>query len=410
MTDLRRVVIINDTAIARGGAEKLALQLAQGVAERGVNLTFFSGDDQKNESLEALGVDIISVGGKPLLKSRRAVVDGIYHREAVKRLRGLIREIDHPGVVYHVHAWSQILSPSIFDALAPVAARSVLTAHDFFIVCPNGNFSIYPKSEQCMFKPMSVQCMASHCDKRNYAHKIWRLGRQAMLKSKLDFQRAPLTVLAPQAGMIPFLARGGIPENQIRVVTNPANRLVSERVNAEANDEILYVGRIEPEKGVDLLASVARDAGAKLRVIGAGDDEAAVRRAYPDAIFQGWSEPKEIAEALGKARFFVMPSRCTEPFGLAAAEALRAGVPVMTSQSCLIGEDVRRKGMGDICNIFDREAFLNKIMQWLHDDDAVQSMSIAAHEGAVEIAQTESAWIDNHIALYEEFASSAALQ
>ena len=307
MTDLRRVVIINDTAIARGGAEKLALQLAQGVAERGVNLTFFSGDDQKNESLEALGVDIISVGGKPLLKSRRAVVDGIYHREAVKRLRGLIREIDHPGVVYHVHAWSQILSPSIFDALAPVAARSVLTAHDFFIVCPNGNFSIYPKSEQCMFKPMSVQCMASHCDKRNYAHKICGLGRQAMLKSKLDFQRAPLRCWRRRLDD-PISCKRRIPENQIRVVSNPANRLVSERVNAEANDESFMSDVSNLKRVLTLLASVARDAGAKLRVIGAGDDEAAVRRAYPDAIFQGWSEPKEIAEALGKARFSLCPA------------------------------------------------------------------------------------------------------
>ena len=410
MTDLRRVVIINDTAIARGGAAKLALQLTQGVAERGVNVTLFSGDDEKNEDLAALGVNIVSVGGKPLLKSRAAVVDGIYHSEAVKRLRALIKEVDQPGVVYHVHAWSQILSPSILDALEPVAARTAMTAHDFFLVCPNGNFSIYPKSKQCMFKPMSMQCLVSDCDKRNYVHKIWRLGRQAMLKSKLDFRRAPYTVLAPQAGMIPFFARGEIPEHQIRVVANPANQLVTARVNAETNDEILYVGRIEHEKGVDLLAGVARDAGAKLRVVGAGDDEAAVRRAYPDAIFQGWCDPNEVAEALGKARFFVMPSRCTEPFGLAAAEALRAGVPVMTSQSCLIGEDIRNKGMGDSCDIFDRDAFLNKIKQWLHDNNAIQSMSRAAHEGAIEVAQTESAWIDNHIALYKELTRDSILQ
>ena len=405
-----RVVIINDTATARGGAAKLALQLTHGLASRGVNVTFFAGDDGENEELRALGVDVLAIGGQPLLKSRRAVIDGIYNRTAAIRLQALIDEVDRQDVVYHVHSWSQILSPSIFDALAPVAARTALTTHDFFLVCPNGNFSIYPKSEQCTLRPMSLRCMAANCDKRRYAHKIWRLVRQTVLNAKIDFRRAPYSVLAIQSGMIPYLTRGGVPEEQISVLTNPANRLVADRVTAEANDEILYVGRLEHEKGVDILAGVARDAGARLRVIGAGDDETAVRRAYPDAIFHGWSERKEIADAFGKARFFVMPSRCTEPFGLAAAEALRAGLPVMTSKSCLIGGDIRRKGMGDVCDVFDRDAFLNRVKQWQRDDDAIMSMSVAAYESASDIAQTESQWIDNHLAHYERLIGRASLQ
>ncbi len=408
--DLGRVVIINDTTVARGGAAQLALQLTRDLVARGVKVTFFAGDNGDSEELAALGVDIVAIGGAPLLKSRRGFIDGVFNGKAARRLKALVAEIDGPDVVYHVHGWSQILSPSVFAALAPVAERSVVTAHDFFLACPNGNFSIYPKSQQCHLSPMSARCIATHCDKRRYAHKLWRVARQAVLNANIDFERALFSVLAIQAGMIPYLARGGVPEKRITVMTNPAARLAGARVAAEDNREILYVGRLEHEKGADILARAACEAGAPLRVIGAGADEAAIRRAYPDAVFQGWATQSEIGEAFHKARFFVMPSRCTEPFGLAAAEALRAGLPVLTSTSCLIGDDVKRHGMGDVCDVFDHAALCDRISAWMDDDDAIRAMSVAAFERATEIAQTEAGWVDSHVAFYRRLLNGGASQ
>ncbi len=406
----KRVVTINDTTIARGGAAQLALQLTRNLVARGENVTFFAGDNGENDELKALGVDVAAIGGKPLLKSRRGFIDGVWNHDAAASLKELMADIDGPDVVYHVHSWSQILSPSIFSVLAPVAERVVMTAHDFFITCPNGNFFIYPKSTQCDLTPMSARCVATHCDKRRYSHKLWRLARQAMLNRAVNFEDAPFSVLAIQAGMIPFLTRGGVPAAQISVVTNPAMRFVHERVAAEKNSEILYVGRLEHEKGADILAAAARAAGVRLRVIGAGDDEQTIRRANPDAEFQGWATQAEIAAAFQKARFFVMPSRCTEPFGLAAAEALRAGLPVLTSKFCLIGADIKREGMGDVCDVFDEEAFRSAISNWMSDDKKVKSMSIAAFERATKIAQTETGWVDAHIDHYNGLINAAASQ
>ena len=405
-----RVVIINDTTIARGGAAQLALQLTQNLVARGVAVTFFAGDHGDNDALTSSGVDVRSIGGEPLLRSRRGFIDGVWNMKAAAELKALIAEIDGPDVVYHVHSWSQILSPSIFAALAPIAGRVAVTAHDFFLACPNGNYSIYPKSKRCDLTPMSARCIATHCDKRRYVHKLWRIARQAAVNGAPNLSRTPFSVLAIQAGMIPFLTRGGVPEERISVVTNPATRLVDARVAAEDNREVLYVGRLEHEKGVDILAAAARAVGARLRIIGAGDEEEAVRRANPDAIFQGWATPREIAQAFQKARFLVMPSRCTEPFGLAAAEALRAGVPVLASTSCLIGPDIKSEAMGDVCDVFDQDAFRAIITDWMNDSEKIRSMSIAAFERATKIAQTETAWVDAHVAHYNALASGATLK
>lgn len=402
MTDPERIVIVNDTVSTMGGAAKLAVLLAEKLAARGNAVTFFSGDDGAGETLTDHGVDLVTLGGKTLLDSPRGFIDGLYNREAASRLGDWIAANDDAGVVYHVHAWSQILSPSIFDALRPVAERTVITAHDFFLVCPNGTYSIYRRSRQCSMKPMSAPCVFTDCDKRNYAHKAWRILRQGVVNAKTRKRDAPFSVLSIQSGMVPFLVRGGLREAQIRTIANPAPKFVEARVAAENNREILYVGRIEPEKGVVALAAAARAIGAPLRIVGAGVEEAAVRAANPDAIFQGWSSPTEIAEALTRARFFVMPSLCTEPFGLAAAEALRAGVPVLTSTSCLIGEDVARLGMGEIVDVADNVAFERVLTSWMNDDDAIVRMSNSAFENAGAIAQSEDDWVGAHLEHYQE--------
>jgi glycosyltransferase involved in cell wall biosynthesis len=400
-----RVVIINDSSLARGGASKLALQLAIGLAKRNFDVTFFAGDDGYNTEFAEHGIDVRAISGETLLESPvGSILGGLYNCKARMALSELIEIVDRPDTVYHVHAWAQILSPSIFEALSPVAGRTALTAHDFFIACPNGNFSIYPKSRQCELTPLSAACVTADCDKRNYAHKLWRVGRQMVLNTKTNLKEDPYTVLAIQAGMTPYLVRGGVPEKRIRVMRNPAASLRHTRVNAEANQTILYVGRIEHEKGADLLAAAARTAGARLRIIGEGGGLAAAKLANPEAEFTGWLQQDEIAASFATARFLVMPTRCTEPFGLAAAEALRAGLPVMLSNSCLIGGDVERAGMGERVDIFDNSAFVAKISEWMRDDAMILTMSEAAFDNAGSIAQSDDEWLDAHITLYRELA------
>ncbi len=402
-----RVVIINDNSLAKGGATKLALQLAIGLSERNFDVTFVAGDNGRNDEFAARGIKVVAISGETLLEARAgAIIGGLYNHKAKNALADLIDRTDQPDTIYHVHAWAQILSPSIFDVLSPVAHRTAITAHDFFVACPNGNFSIYPKALPCELTPLSMACVTTDCDKRNYAHKLWRVGRQLMLNAKTNLKKDAYTVLAIQAGMIPYLVRGGVPEQKIRVMRNPAARFRENRVRAEDNQTIVYVGRIEHEKGADLLAAAAFTEGAQLRIIGDGKGMDSAQLANPDAEFTGWMQPDEIARAFETARFLVMPTRCTEPFGLAAAEALRAGLPVMLSNSCLIGADVEKAGMGARVDIFDKEAFAGKISSWMQDDALISSMSESAFANANCIAQTDEQWLDSHIRLYEEMRLS----
>ena len=408
MTQADHIVIINDTSMPTGGAGLLAVALALRLAKKGRRVTFFAGDDGINPEFERAGINVVSVGGKPLLESRSAgFVNGVHYAKAKKILAEWIRANDTANTAYHVHAWSQILSPSIFIALRAVAARTAITAHDFFLVCPNGNFTIYPKSKPCALQPMSLSCALCNCDKRSYPQKVWRLARQVSVNRATDLSAAPFTVLAIHAGMIPYLTRGGVPETCVKVMPNPADRMRDSRVQAEINHEVVFLGRLDREKGGDIAAAAARDAGLSIRIIGDGPERHEIARINPDSIFEGWRQNEEIAGLLNHARLLVMPSRCMEPFGLSAAEALKAGVPVIASETALIGADLERFGMGRRVNVFDQGALATMLRAFAATDEAVKSMSEAAFKNADEIALPYEAWTRGHLDIYDRFVVDA---
>lgn len=110
---------------------------------------------------------------------------------------------------------------------------------------------------------------------------------------------------------------------------------------------LVYVGRLAPEKGVDLaIDAVAvlrrgRNSDTRLRVFGSGppDYERHLRRhiesrGVQDAVsLEGAASHEQIAAAYRDAAAIVVPSRWDEPFGLVCVEAALAGVPILASRS-----------------------------------------------------------------------------
>jgi len=106
----------------------------------------------------------------------------------------------------------------------------------------------------------------------------------------------------------------------------------SERLRRELapGGEVLagYVGRLAPEKRVDLLGQVAALPGVRLVVVGGGPAEAALRRAMPGAVFLGPKYGAELAEIYASLDIFVH-SGARETFGQTLQEAAASGLPVV---------------------------------------------------------------------------------
>ncbi len=87
----------------------------------------------------------------------------------------------------------------------------------------------------------------------------------------------------------------------------------------------LYVGRIAIEKNIKAFLDL--DLPGRKVLVGSGPQEEALKKLYPDALFTGPKQGRDLALAYASSDVFVFPS-LTDTFGLVLLEALSSGVPV----------------------------------------------------------------------------------
>jgi glycosyltransferase involved in cell wall biosynthesis len=114
--------------------------------------------------------------------------------------------------------------------------------------------------------------------------------------------------------------------------------LTPEPDGASTRRGFLFVGRLVPEKGVDVLLEAYvryRDtvmAPWSLTVCGTGPLTGRVEDA-PGVEHHGFVQPSGLPQLFHKAGAFVLPSRF-EPWGVVIHEACAAGLPILCSSSC----------------------------------------------------------------------------
>ncbi len=110
-----------------------------------------------------------------------------------------------------------------------------------------------------------------------------------------------------------------------------------------ASRELLYVGRLEPEKGIsDLLAAFTHvtDPTARLSIAGSGSQDVDVARSAasdPRLRVVGFVAQDDLPEQYGRSRALVVPSVTTredrEAWGLVVNEAMHVGLPVIATDA-----------------------------------------------------------------------------
>lgn len=403
-----RVVVVNDLSVTRGGATAVALASATGLRAKGYGVTLLVGDEGDNPELAAKGIEIVGLAERRLLaRGRRdAFVNGLFNRAAERMMAGWIARFDTPDTVYHLHGWSQILSPAVFAAFAPVRDRLVVSAHDFFLVCPNGAYTYVGSGRSCPHVPLSAGCVAAQCDGRSYAHKLWRVARQMISRHWYRGDPAP-RVLAVHPAMAPLLERGGIERANIATLPNPAKPFSDRPACPEQSRELIYVGRIEANKGPQVLLEAARRAGARVRLFGEGSLRTPLEQQYPEHCFMGFQPSDEIGRWLNNARALVMPSLYREPFGLVAVEAMWSGLPVILSSNALLADDVLAAQAGLSFPAGNVDALTQVLRHFLANDALAGCLGRNASSRTRHLANTPKAFVDSLAVIYQDMLADA---
>ncbi|MCL5261202.1 MAG: glycosyltransferase family 4 protein [Gammaproteobacteria bacterium] len=375
------VVIINDFAYINGGAAAVAIQSARALAERGHQIIFFAAVGQIASELRHQNITIHCLEQFEILKDPnrlRAVMQGIWNFKAEREIKKILLKLNPCTTIVHLHGWTKALSSSVIQAVVKNKFHLVCTIHDYFLACPNGGFFNYQKNCICHLKPLSMKCIFTNCDSRNYLQKLWRVKRQFVQKI---FGGAPnkiknyITISNLSEEIIkPYLPKGA----QIFRIDNPISIEKSLPVQVEKNQAFVYIGRLAKEKGVLFLVKIAAKLKIKIIFVGDGELKQQIQSIYPDAIITGWVTTAEISQHLNSARAIILPSLWYETQGLVVTEAAAKGVPAIVSDQCAATEFVDNGITGFWFESGDADDLAAKISLF-QNDETVKKLGFEAY-------------------------------
>lgn len=154
------------------------------------------------------------------------------------------------------------------------------------------------------------------------------------IHTSVDRTLAPSTASLRQLEQMEVPGLGRWPRGVDLTQFDPACRDEELRRRLAPDGELLvgYVGRLAPEKELELLAHVDRLAGVRVVIVGGGPEEERLRTLLPDAAFLGVLHGAELAAAYASLDVFVHTGR-HETYCQAAQEALASGVPVVAPRA-----------------------------------------------------------------------------
>ncbi len=378
------IIFVTDSARLDGGISQVAIQAAAALAERGHAVYYFCAEGPADRLLaDRLPAERIVIHATPHIltdKNRlRAAFRGIANYAVAEALKAFLQPFDPADTVVHIHGWCKNLSPQIVREVLDSGLPTVQTLHEYFMVCPNGAFFDFQKQTICERKPLSLSCLACHCDSRSYSHKLWRVARSGYQKFKLGLPDARLAYITNS----PLCRRVFTPQlptdAKIFEVNNPIGVGVRPRAPVEENQSLLFVGRFSREKGVLELAKVVGELSAPAVFVGEGHLRSEMQRLAPHATFTGWLGREEVYARMRAARALIFPSTWYETQGLVTVEAAALGLPSVIAD-CTAAVDFLPDGIRAIHFRHDSTKALKSALDRLQDDALVRKLSQASYD------------------------------
>jgi glycosyltransferase involved in cell wall biosynthesis len=123
-----------------------------------------------------------------------------------------------------------------------------------------------------------------------------------------------------------------------------------------SGSSFLVVSALVPYKRIDIAIEACRLAGAPLKIVGRGPEEARLRAlAGEDVEFLGWRTDEEIRDLYGRAAAVLLPG--VEDFGMVPVEAQACGTPVVALRAGGACETVEDEATGVLVDEESAESF-----------------------------------------------------
>ncbi len=376
--------VIPAIAATYGGPSRAVLEICRSLNREGIDSRIVTTSANAEQDLKAPLEEGIAYQGAPVWFFKRTIRGEFKFSVS---LRSWLRTNTSRFQILHLH--------SVFCYPTTEAAWCARKYGIPYIVRPAGNLEEWSLAQKSLKKAVYLEWIEKK--NLNHASALHYTSEAERQKSSSLQLRAPSVVIPLGISASEYVPKKGGFRARHHI---PANRKL-----------ILFLSRLHPKKGIEiLLRSLSELKNSEpewtLVVAGRGEPsyEAVIRKEVEErglagnVLFAGFSEGESKAELLADADLFVLPSY-QENFGIAVAEAMQAGLPVIVSDRVNIHPDIHKSGAGCVLPL-DSKYWTETIADLLKDHEKRVTLGKNGRQLAAEKFSSRRMALDL-IALYE---------
>jgi len=374
-----------------GGTERHVQELTGLLKQRGHQVIPFAMADPRNEPSSYADYFVSPIKffdddrrPAPWVVAERV----IYSREARQKMARLIEAV-RPDLA-HIHNIYHYISPSILDVLHEHRIPTVMTLHDYKLICPT--YSLWTHGEICerCRGGRYYHCLLHRCNHGSLSASLLNTVEAYVHRLIRIYDRVDLFISPSRFLQHKHIERGMAPDRIIHI----PNFVVLENYipHFDHAGYFAYVGRLTPFKGVGtLLEAVARlRPSFPLLIIGDGPSKEALEAkaahlGLGNVRFLGYRTGATLHDLIARAMFIVVPSEWYENCPYAVLEAFALGTPVVATAIGGIPELVEDGVNGVLVPPGDPETLAAELRQLLGGG---RNLSEMGHAGRERIAKS----------------------
>lgn len=376
-----RILLVSQNAAQHGGSDAVFLREIELLTRAGHQVLPVCAREDDLTDLEVRFSTRFPKGASFENPGIGDLVNYIFNRAAKQHVKNVIEKFKPE--ICHLHIFYGKMTSSILGPLRSANIPTVQTYHEYRSFCQIS--TAFRNGQQCY-----------KCSKGNYLPGlINRCNRNSLLRSGLSLVEMYVsdalggkqldTYFCVSEQQQKIIVQQGMPDHLVKVIYNPIADVFFQN-GTEATGEVLYVGRLERYKGIDILAVLARRLpDLSFKIIGTGEYafEFAQKVAdLPNVTLTGALPSETVAAAMRGALCLVVPSIWQETFGLISAEAMAAGTPVIGAMIGGIPEVVSHGIDGLLVQPGDTDGFEQAIRTLVDNPNLRKTLSINGRETA----------------------------
>jgi glycosyltransferase involved in cell wall biosynthesis len=390
-----KIILLNNYNYLRGGSERVFFDETQMLMKAGHETTVFSRNNPNNKESrysEFFPPDM-KTGELGISFSALKTVKELFYSSAAKD--GLKQVVDDfkPDIVHGHNVYGR-LSLSVLDLLRERGIPTVLTLHDYKLLCPSYLLLNHGKvCERCKGGKF-FHALLTHCHKNSYmASAVYAF--ESWFNHSFGKYDGVFQFISPSAFLRDKVVEFGIRPERVAHIPNAVDCKAIQPFFGPG-EYLLFFGRLSSEKGVGTLLKAFRllNGNARLLVVGDGpmreelsnivaEDNSQVR-------FTGYLNGEPLKDAISGSQAVVIPSEWYENAPMSILEAIAHGKPVIGARIGGIPEMIDDGVSGLLFEPGNVEDLRDKLESFLRLPHVkIREMSIAARQKAEREYSTE---------------------